>query len=200
MSTSAKTTRHIVAGVDPGKNTGYAKWDASLRKMVAVETSQIHRVMHELREGWEAGWLAYVVFEDARLRTYFGTKRGTKEDDALKQGAGSIKRDCTILEDFCQDLGIPFMALSPMQKGRKETVESFARMTGWTARTSNHGRDAGMLVVGREATMPAWVTRAAQEKAAGRKKSAALAVGRLAAGGGVHTPRTVDATAGEHGE
>ena len=141
--------------------------------MVVVETSRIHRVMHELREGWEAGWLAYVVFEDARLRTHFGTQRGTKEDDALKQGAGSIKRDCTIWEDFFEDLGIPFMAISPMQKGRKETAESFTRLTGWTARTSNHGRDAGMLVMGRESTMPAWAIRAAQEKAAGTKKAPA---------------------------
>lgn len=162
------TSRHIVAGIDPGVQTGYAKWDAAEQRMVAVETSQIHRVLHDLREGWQAGWLSYVVFEDARLRTFFGTVRGSAADDARKQGAGSIKRDCTILADFCEDMGIPCLALSPQQKGSKVSPETFTRLAKWEKRTSNHGRDAGMLVLGRAVAVPSVLATKAKAKRAKR--------------------------------
>ena len=79
--------------------------------------------------------------EDARKRKHF--KNFGKE---RLQGAGSIKRDCTIWEDFLKDGGFHFEMLIP---GRtKMQPDQFARITGISTRTSNHARDAGCLCFG----------------------------------------------------
>ena len=50
--------------------------------------------------------------------------------------------------EFLGELGAPYKSISPHGKGRKLTAPEFARLTGWKARTNNHGRDAAMLVFG----------------------------------------------------
>ena len=61
-----------------------------------------------------------------------------------------VRRDSSIWEEFLSGLvGVPFKPVSPQSKGAKLNAQQFARLTGWTGRTSEHGRDAGMLVFGR---------------------------------------------------
>ena len=86
-----------------------------------------------------------VVFEDARQRKWFG--KG--DANAKKQGAGSVKRDCSIWEDFCKDYGIPFRAIPPVKGATKITPEYFKLISHYQGRTSEHSRDAAMLVIGR---------------------------------------------------
>ena len=64
-------------------------------------------------------------------------------------GAGSVKRDCQIWEDFLRAHGIKYEMVAPHQGATKWTADTFARITGYTGRTSNHGRDAAVLVFGR---------------------------------------------------
>lgn len=150
-------TYHLVVAIDPGKNTGFALLDTLSGKFAVVESMMIHEAMEFVRTLHVAADLSHVVFEDARLRKWFGTKRGTKEDAARKQGAGSVKRDCTIWSDFLGDLNIPFKTISPQGKGTKMDAKRFAHVTGWTERTNEHGRDAGAMI---------WGARALQREAA----------------------------------
>ena len=85
-----------------------------------------------------------VVFEDARLRKWFGSKGR----EAL-QGAGSIKRECQLWAEWLAAVGCSYRAVSPHSKGPKLDAAQFARLTGWPGRTNEHGRDAAMLVFGR---------------------------------------------------
>ena len=97
-------------GIDPGTHTGMAVWDSKEGKFLSLETLPIHRAMVEvmnLRIGREI----LVVFEDARQRKWYG--KG--DTNAKLQGAGSVKRDCSIWEDFCKDYGIPFRAIPPVK-------------------------------------------------------------------------------------
>ena len=87
-----------------------------------------------------------MIFEDARHRTWFGKD---KNISAKLQGAGSIKRDCSIWEDFLQDYEIPFRAVPPQKGCTKWTEEYFKMVTGWKGKTSSHSRDAAVLVFGR---------------------------------------------------
>ena len=96
----------------------------------------------------DAGELVGVAFEDARLRTWYGTTRGTKADTARLQGAGSVKRDCQIWADFLAGSGIKCHAISPQGKGAKVAAQDFARITGATARINEHAPDAGTLGFG----------------------------------------------------
>jgi hypothetical protein len=66
------------------------------------------------------------------------------------QGAGSIKRDCTIWADYLASLGVPYVNVKPAAGATKWTAERFAKFTGWHGRTNEHGRDAALLVLGRK--------------------------------------------------
>ena len=64
------------------------------------------------------------------------------------QGVGSVKRDCSIWEEFLKHHGLEYRALRPQRGGTKWDAADFKRITGWAKRTSGHGRDAAVLVFG----------------------------------------------------
>lgn len=131
-------------GLDPGTHTGLAVWDDTERKLLCVETMAIHAALHFVEE-YARNNSVRVIFEDARQRKWYGAGNTT----AKIQGAGSIKRDCAIWEDFLTDMGISFWAKPPGKGMTKVKPEHFRRLTGWTERTSEHSRDAAMLVFGK---------------------------------------------------
>ena len=143
----------IYIGIDPGTHTGVAVWDTREGKFLSLETLPIHRALGDVLEWSRGTWFqgvfintqVEVIFEDARKRTWFG-----KGDTTAKlQGAGSVKRDCAIWEDFCKDYGIPFQAIPPVKGATKVTAEYFKMISHYEGRTSEHSRDAAMLVIGR---------------------------------------------------
>lgn len=148
--TGAPSVMHDDAS-SPEADSGIARSPARYWRSVRSATpassaarAGITQAMSMIRTMADAEALHSVRFEDARLRTWFGT-RGR---EAL-QGAGSIKRDCSIWQEFLQGLvGVPFLPVSPQAKGRKLDSAAFKRLTGWQGRTSEHGRDAAMLVWG----------------------------------------------------
>ena len=137
----------IYIGIDPGTHTGVAIWDNKQQDFVELETLPIHQALIKVMM-WRdrVGNDLQVVFEDARQRTWFGRDKNT---NAKLQGAGSIKRDCSIWEDFLTDYEIPFRAVPPQKGCTKWTEEYFKMVTGWKGKTSNHSRDAAVLVIGR---------------------------------------------------
>jgi hypothetical protein len=138
----------IYIGIDPGVNTGLAmNYDGIL---TAVRSCQIHDAMDEVREVGMNNILRelHIVFEDARQRNWFG-----KTSNEVLQGAGSIKRDCKIWEDFLTELkenGIitSFRMVAPKNNTTKLDAKKFNQITGWTKKTNEHSRDAAMLVFG----------------------------------------------------
>lgn len=143
------TAIHI--GIDPGTQTGYAAWDSQARILTAVRTLKIHEAMDCVMQLHLPGLLHSVTFEDARLRTWFGSAdaRQIRSGAGIREGVGSVKRDCTIWAEFLGDNGIAYRAVKPAAGTTKWDAETFAKRTGWTGRTSNHGRDAALLVFGR---------------------------------------------------
>ena len=136
----------ICVGIDTGKHTGFAVWDTEKRQLDFVDTIPIHEALLRIWSQRHAN--VEVYFEDARQRKWYGT-RTAKEDRNKLQGAGSVKRDSTIWEDALTDWGIPFHAVAPKHNTTKMTPEFFRALTGWKGRTSEHSRDAAMLVFGR---------------------------------------------------
>lgn len=136
----------IYIGIDPGTHTGVAVWDSKEGRFLSLETMPIHialtRVLAIAERHRDD---VQVIFEDARLRTWFG--KGNVS--AKAQGAGSVKRDCSIWEDFLIDMGIPFVTTKPGNVATKVTPSWFRKLTGWEGRCSEHARDAAMLVFGR---------------------------------------------------
>lgn len=133
--------RTVHVGIDPGVQTGFASWDAEEKGFLAIDTLMIHEAMDRVLVLHRAGVLHSVTYEDARLRKWLGSK-GT---EAL-QGAGSIKRDCAIWADFLGSHGIAYRGIAPQAGATKWPADQFKRITGWAGRTSNHARDAAILV------------------------------------------------------
>lgn len=137
----------LVVGVDPGKNTGFAIWDTVMKRFTVIKTLKIHRAMERilaLKSSCADDVL--VRIEDARMRKWFGDT-SSEVARMKKQGAGSVKRDCTIWEDFCKDYQIRYELVAPgtFRSGKDEMA--FIRITGLKdIQTSEHGRDAAMLV------------------------------------------------------
>lgn len=135
----------IYIGIDTGTHTGIAVWSSEFKKFVSIETKAIHEAMEDVlslvaQHGREN---IFIRFEDARQRKWVGNAGRER-----LQGAGSIKRDSQIWADFLSDKGIPFAAVPPKANRTKMKPEVFKKYTGWEARTSEHSRDAAMLVFG----------------------------------------------------
>jgi hypothetical protein len=129
-------------GIDPGTKTGFAMWDAQEKKFITIETTAIH-IAFDIISNLDAGTISQTLFriEDARQRQWFG-KSGPEQ----LQGAGSIKRDCTIWEDYLKDLKANYEMVAPKNNKTKLSSNLFELMTKFRGRTSEHGRDAAMLV------------------------------------------------------
>lgn len=135
----------LYIGIDTGVHTGFAVWDSGNGCYLHIATVKIHAAL-EMTEKIhrEAGDDMCVLFEDARQRKWFGANARQK-----MQGAGSVKRDAVIWEDFLTDKGIPFRAIPPQKGATKWSAEYFSKVTGWSGRTSEHARDAALLVFNR---------------------------------------------------
>lgn len=131
-----------IIGIDAGVNTGIAVWNKRFNLFGSIETMPIHKAMEIIKRVNEQEKI-FVRVEDARKRKWFG-KAGREQ----LQGAGSIKRDCKIWEDFLTDLNVPFELVAPKNNSTKLTAQKFNQLTGWKGETNEHSRDAAMLVFG----------------------------------------------------
>jgi hypothetical protein len=136
--------KKIKIGIDTGTNTGIAIWDSSEGYFRSIETVKIHVAMAMVK-----AYIrqfpddVHVYVEDARKATY---GRSNKADYAKAQGAGSIKRDASIWDDFLTDLGVSFEMVRPQKAKTKTPSAYFQKLTGWQGRTSSHARDAALIV------------------------------------------------------
>ena len=139
----------IVIGIDPGTFTGLAVWDTSTRQLLDVRCSGIVDAMDYLRQLQAERQIGLVVFEDARKRKWIPREKDLSQFRGRAMGAGSVKRDCSIWEEWCRTYRIDFVASPPRQGMTKLSDAYFRGITGYDRRTNNHGRDAAMLVFGR---------------------------------------------------
>lgn len=143
----------VYIGIDPGEHTGLAVWDGASRSFREVATLPLWRALDEVRK-WQYACTAQVVdlivfFEDARQRKWFPQERNNAEYRGRLMGAGAAKRDARIWEEYLTDNRIAFRAVKPQPGLTKWDADYFAKVTGWTGRTSDHARDAALLVFGR---------------------------------------------------
>lgn len=139
----------IVIGIDPGVHTGLAVWDTSNRQFLDIRCSGIVDAMRYLHSLQSDRGIGLVVFEDARQRKWIPREKDLSQFRGRAMGAGSVKRDCSIWEEWCQTFALEYIKVPPRQGMTKFTDAHFRGLTGYDRRTNNHGRDAAMLVFGR---------------------------------------------------
>ncbi|HET6255834.1 MAG TPA: hypothetical protein VFE32_17285 [Puia sp.] len=129
-------------GIDTGVKTGYAVYQVPGKRLLSVRTLLIHEAMQRVAD-WAMSPRILVRVEDARQAKF------RRQKDAYKaQGAGSVKRDAKVWEDFLLGLGIDFQMVRPVKSITKLKVNAFERLTGWSAPVTSHSMDAAMLVYG----------------------------------------------------
>lgn len=140
----------FLIGIDCGKHTGIAIWNTNTQHFELLDTVPIHKAMETVKE-WEYPVRRIkVFFEDARQRRWLPKDASSSEYRGHLMGAGSVKRDAVIWQDALTDWGIPFEMVPPRPGMTKWDAATFARVTGYKGRTSNHARDAALLVFGRK--------------------------------------------------
>ena len=134
----------ILIGIDTGVKTGYALSIDGVPMAVSTETilSAQDKVYKAHEEALASDVTLIVCIEDVRKRTWVDHSIGKER---LK-GVGSVTRDCSIWQEFCERYGIRYLLVAPANIDTKRSAKDFKMITGWTGRTSEHGRDAAMMI------------------------------------------------------
>lgn len=135
--------KKIVIGIDAGVSTGFAVWNREEKRFEEVCSMMLHEALFKVKKMKEEGVHLVVVVEDARLAVH-----GRRVEAHKAQGAGSVKRDAKIWEDFLKAEGIEHLMSRPNKALTKIDAASFKQYTGWKEQTNNHARDAAMMVLG----------------------------------------------------
>jgi len=128
----------IIIGIDTGTRTGVAAWDTEKMCYDMITTTTIDKAFLIVLDYLSRGDVV-VRFEDPR---HIGGRR------ERAQGAGSVKRDAAIWETFLKNNNIRYQAVRAGSTITKMDEGYFKALTGWQNKTSNHARDAAMMVCG----------------------------------------------------
>jgi hypothetical protein len=138
-------------GIDPGVHTGVSYYNRKGKFLLEVFTEDILQAMIDIEMFANTKREKVVIrIEDARQRNWFGDadRRMERSGAGIREGIGSVKRDCQIWEDFCKLHGFEFEMVAPKKNKTKLDDKAFRKYTGWGGKTNEHGRDAAMLVFG----------------------------------------------------
>lgn len=151
-------------GIDPPK--GWAVYDRDSKELIELKTLDFWQTVDELNRfvenligesGYqdyrlliviEAGWLNPPIFprgiEDSKIREKIAQNVGENK------AAGKLLQEL-LLRIAARDLErIKILEMKPSKAtGSKLNATQFAKKTGWTFSSSEHSRDAAMLVFGR---------------------------------------------------
>lgn len=149
-----KNAKRYFIGIDPGVDTGFAVWDSDAKDFLAIETVKIHEAIEWVsRSSFK---YAFFRVEDARLRKWVPKEKDIKQRIGRAKGAGSVSRDAQIWEEFFKSIGADYEMVPPKNNKTKVSSDYFKKISGWEHRTSQHGRDAAMLVINKTNLVKKW--------------------------------------------
>lgn len=129
-------------GIDPGINTGMAIYNRQTKKIEkifpALSMSDAQEHLLSLAQEYPGNIL--VIVEDARKKIV--PRKFRKPERAY--GAGHVRAMCLMWDDFLSRNGFSYMMVTP--RGIKLSKWDLEKYTGYVGLTSQHGRDAAMLV------------------------------------------------------
>ena len=160
---SAPEAGPLVVGIDPGAETGVAVWSVEAQALLHVGSGHFFDVLALLASrvpldarvslgGVAAGssWaVGLVVVEDARRLPIYARRDGLqgRRRDRVCRDVGRVDRDVELWEVWLLSRGLPVRLAEPLRGGKWDAA-TLEDLSGWTARTNQHGRDAARLVFG----------------------------------------------------
>jgi len=155
-------TKRIYIGIDAGKKTGVAVWDRE--KFISIQTTDFWGAIDIIRENNDlliSGGLIVVVEDPSQNKPVFkivsvyNLTQGNHQSRLsavakVAQGVGSVKRESELIIEYCRRNEITVIPVKPTKRSMtKLDREQFKKITGYEGVTSEHARDAALLVYGR---------------------------------------------------
>lgn len=140
--------RYII-GIDAGVHTGFAVRETRvLKKWLVIRTGTFWNVYRDIAENYPPE-LTTIYIEKPSLNklTFDHNEKNRRKREKISRNVGANAREATLLIEEFQRLGYEVIEVRPTKK--KVDAKEFKGYTGITQRTSEHARDAGMLIVGR---------------------------------------------------
>ena len=153
----------FILGIDPGRDTGIAAvacpaeagqaerlGDTAAGAVLFVGSDGPLATVRKL-EAWAAsGRLVGAYVEDTRDLPVYARHRGAGrgERDRIARSVGAVDLLTTLYAELLESLGVPVVCVEPV-RAAKWDAETCARVTGYTGRSNEHGRDALRHVWGR---------------------------------------------------
>lgn len=149
-----ETPAPFILGIDPGASTGLAGYVPGSRgragTLTFVTSSPPLEALDLLAAWARDGVLLGAYVEDARALPIYARNRhaGRGERDAIARSVGQVDGLTGLYLDALEGLQIAAVPVEP-SRSAKWDAETLERLTGFSGRTNEHGRDAARLVFGR---------------------------------------------------
>jgi hypothetical protein len=129
-------------GIDPGKQTGIAIMrDGKLSMMYTTDFWKCHDEIVCM-----PSCEVEIHIEDTNDLPVFHDAPNMDVKGAIGKRVGGVCREANLLIERFRSLGYT-VVVHNNKKSPKLDAKQFARLTGWKWRTSQHSRDAAMLVI-----------------------------------------------------
>ncbi len=140
-----KAPRYFI-GLDAGVNCGVAVWNVAGERFDRLETLDFWRAFETVLT-FDPSEVIIIIEDPSQNAPLFDKGvRGARKRERLAQTVGGVKRESTLLADGLARKGYRVRRIRP--RTRKLGADTFRRLTKHQGRTSQHARDAGMLVYG----------------------------------------------------
>ena len=150
MLSDPASVPRVVVGIDPGAETGLATIGATTGAVLAVSSAGPLETIRQLEALAHEGVLAGAYLEDSRdlpiYARHGGKNRGQR--DRVARSVGRVDGLTDLYVRLLASLGVPVQTVEPVRSAKWD-AETCARITGWSARSNVHGRDALRIVYGR---------------------------------------------------
>jgi hypothetical protein len=148
------TTYYV--GIDPDK--GYAIWCGEAKSFMCIETTCFWRIITSLDNLLR---IRNVPKIDFRFSVYIEAPHQNKPvwkfsenkkiQNCMSSKIGENKAKAKLIIEYCKMKDILVTECKPTKKSMTKLDDmTFKKLTGYMGETSEHGRDAGMLVYGRQ--------------------------------------------------
>lgn len=146
-------TRHIFIGIDAGVHCGFAVWDGASKCFLEVSTLSFWDCIESLKQNadfWAPnGDKMTVVIEDVTQNklTFYRHDTTHKGMEKISRNVGGVMAYTSLIMEWCERQGVEMIKSRPGKKSMtKMKAEAFKNLTKWEKKTSEHSRDAALLV------------------------------------------------------
>jgi len=138
--------KRFLIGLDGGVNTGFALYDRQTRQLTDVRTMTFWSA-YDYITSMRTDNVEIIIEAPQLIRpTFSHGENERRKREKIASNVGSVKRESALLAEGLRLRGFTVTETKP--DSAKWSNEYFQRITKWTGRTSQHGRDAARLVFG----------------------------------------------------